>query len=627
MLVRRPSRPLLLCAVALCAALAGAALFARDAQPSTGETAGPPRLEAVEGVIAVQLRPGATLGDLARIELVTGGSVSRGYARSRIARITLPAGVDTNAVLEALRRDGRVEAANREFATELMVAPNDPGYANQWNLKNTANGIRAEAAWDVAPNRGQGVRVAVLDTGIAYENCVCPNGRFERAPDLAATTFVAPWDFVSNDVHANDDNGHGTLMSGVLAQDTNNGWRYAGVAPRASIMPVKVVNHGGQGSGTDLVEGIRYAVDNGADVISMSLAFPVLNPPPAGQTGCEDIVGLTDALDYAFSQGVVVVAASGNSGLNHVYCPAAYPSVISVGATTVSGTVAQYSNGGDALDVTAPGGDSNTRIVQEGYCDTWVQMYYSEQYDEFCPVQEFGTSLSTPHVAGIAALILGERPALTPGDVAQAIRASARDRGPAGWDSGFGWGIVDAYGAVLAAAPPPTATPTSTPEPTATLPPQPTPTPSCADGDADGMTDCYEALHACLDSEANDAEADPDADLLVNTAELAAGTDPCARDSDGDGCGDGKELGPSALQGGQRDPLSPWDFYDVTSDRRIDSKDLAAVRVRFNPFGGGPDVARWDRTMLVNAWAPGPPDGKIDAIDTALSRASFMHIC
>ena len=618
--------------VMICCAVVAAAAIGRSAHPKEGLAASSARsAEVVDGQLAVKLRPGATLGDLARIEAATGGRIERGYARSRVVRVRLSDGADEQAALAALRGDRAVAEANSEFVARLATAPDDPGYPAQWNLKNTANGVQAEAAWDAAPAKGQGVVVAILDTGVAYEACNCASGWYQPAPDLDGKTYVSPWDFVSNDARANDDNGHGTLVAGVLAQDTNNGWRNAGVAPNATIMPVKVINQGGSGNAADFVEGIYWAADHGADVINMSVVFQGTGLPDAQGNVCGEIVGLTAALDYAYASGAVLVAASGNDGTtaNHVYCPAAYPAMLSVGATTSTGSVAAYSNRGAALDVTAPGGDNAAKITQEGYCLSWVQMYVSKIYDSFCPMSDTGTSLAAPHVAGIAALLLGEDSTLAPAEVSQILRTHARDRGAAGFDEAYGWGIVDAYASVLAVVgPPPTPTATSTPPPTATPIPSATvtPNPCSPDSDGDGMPDCYESTRPCLNVAVADAALDADGDALTNGAEHGFGTAPCAADTDGDGCGDGVELGPEARFGGQRNPLSAWDFYDVTGDRRIDARDISAVRTRYATHAG-PELAYWDRSYGVAIWAPGPPNGAIDAVDLSLVRSAFGHVC
>ncbi|OGO46532.1 MAG: hypothetical protein A2W34_03615, partial [Chloroflexi bacterium RBG_16_64_32] len=341
---------------------------------------------------------------------------------SGLHRIAVPEGADVDRVLAAYRNSPLVEEAGRSLIARTSDAPNDTNYPYQWHLHNTEGGMWAEAAWSLSANRGQGVVVAVIDTGVGYEDYA----QFSQFPDLAATTFAAPRDFANNDAHANDDNGHGSHVTGTISQDTDNAYGVAGVAYNSTIMPLKALNYAGSGFDADVVEAIYYAVNSGADIISMSLAFPGTSYP------CTEIVGLNAALQFAYDSGVVVVAAAGNDGATSVTCPAAYPTVIAVGATGFDGQVVSYSNSGAALDITAPGGDPNADLNGDGFSDgvlqetfcydaTTMYLYYFlfgiNLYGDTCNVFYSGTSMATPHVAGTAALLLGEDPSLTPDQV------------------------------------------------------------------------------------------------------------------------------------------------------------------------------------------------------------------
>jgi subtilisin family serine protease len=372
--------------------------------------------------------------------------------------------VSRDELLAAFRRHPLVEDAGPGFIVRALEIPNDEDFIYQWHLHSTDGGMWADGAWDLAPNRGQGVVVAVIDTGVAYEDFNTTLGgfpqNFKRATDLSFTTFVAPWDFRNNDAHANDDHGHGTHVTGTIVQDTNNGVGGAGVAHASAIMPLKVLDYSGSGFADDLVEAIYYAVANGARVINMSLGFPETGTPDAQGNVCGEIVGLNAALDYAYSQGVVVVAAAGNDGGDTVLCPAAHPRVIAVAASGFDGQTSFYSNGGTTLDITAPGGDPSSdlnedgypdEVLQETFCNDWQTLLFLGSYDEFCNVFYSGTSMATPHVAGTAALLLGEVPALTPDEVRSHLTSAARDHGVTGWDPTYGWGLLDA-GAALASA-------------------------------------------------------------------------------------------------------------------------------------------------------------------------------
>jgi subtilisin family serine protease len=265
---------------------------------------------------------------------------------------------------------------------------------------------------------------------------------YEQAPDLGGTSFVGGWDFVNDDAHPNDDNGHGTHVTGTIAQTTNNGFGVAGVAFGVSVMPVKVLDAAGTGAYSWIADGIHYAVDNGADVISMSLG------------GASGSAILEEAVAYAYNNGVVVIAASGNDN-GAVGYPAAYDAyVIAVGATRYDETRAYYSNYGSSLDLVAPGGDLNVDQNGDGYGDGVLQNTFGDTTVDWAYWFYQGTSMATPHVSGVAALLLTRDPGLTPDEVRDVLQSTAEDLGAAGWDSTYGWGLVDAEAALRSLAEP-----------------------------------------------------------------------------------------------------------------------------------------------------------------------------
>jgi len=365
---------------------------------------------------------------------------------------------DISGVMAALAANKHVEYAEPNYVAYAdgipqYATPNDPFFNYQWNM----TALQMPAAWDVAT--GQGVTIAVLDTGVAFENYQA----FREAPDLASTTFTAGYDFVNADSHPNDDNGHGTHVAGTLAQSTNNGEGVAGVAYNAKIMPVKVLDSLGQGTYAGIIQGINYAVANGADIINLSLS---------GFSGSQ---ALQEAVDNARAQGVLVFAAAGNNG-GAVEYPAKYDSVIAVGAVRYDNSRAPYSNFGAELDVVAPGGDNTVDQNGDSFGDGIVQQtFHPGEINTFRYLFMAGTSMATPHVSGIAALLLEKDPSLTPDQLEAALKSTAIDLGPAGRDDEYGAGLVQAASALAAIGggtlPLPTATATS-------APPTATPTPS-----------------------------------------------------------------------------------------------------------------------------------------------------
>lgn len=425
--------------------------------------------------LVVKFRHGVTQTEIDGLNAVLGTTLLEHHSRSGLHRLGVAEGKNLDQALAGLRASSLVESVGFNYVVQALAMPNDPDYLPaQWNLFNSAGGIWAESAWDVSSNKGHGVVVAVIDTGVAYENY----GPYLQAPDLNKT-FVAPRNFVDASTHANDDNGHGTHIAGTIAQDTNNGLATAGIAFQASIMPIKILDWAGNGTITALDDAIYYAVDNGARVINLSLGIANTGRPDAAGEVCTEIVGLNPALQYAYDHNVVVVAAAGNEGVNLVNCPAAYPTVISVGATRYDGQRAYYSNGGDALDIVAPGGDmlvdqngdgEPDGILQVSFCndpgtmfDSWVTDGVS-LYGSFCTAMHAGTSMSAPHVSGTVALMLGENPSLTPESIGRYLHTTALDYGTVGWDSSYGWGLLNAGAAVAAVVAPPPPPPPPPPQ-------------------------------------------------------------------------------------------------------------------------------------------------------------------
>lgn len=273
-----------------------------------------------------------------------------------------------------------------------------PGPAQQlpWGVDR----IDADLLWP--SNTGAGVRVAVLDTGIDLDH-----------PDLVGN-IKGGFNAVNPHKKADDDNGHGTHVAGIIAA-ANNSIGVVGVAPSASLYAVKVLGASGSGYLSDIIEGLGWCADKGIQVVNMSLGTS------------SDVQSLHDAIAAAADRGIVLVAAAGNNGpgADTVLYPAKYPEVIAVAATDQTDAAAYFSSTGPAVELAAPGVNIYSTVKGGGYA------YMS------------GTSMATPHVSGTAALVI----AASYGNVRDRLCSTATDLGERGRDNVHGYGLVDADGA------------------------------------------------------------------------------------------------------------------------------------------------------------------------------------
>ncbi|MBU0685610.1 MAG: S8 family serine peptidase [Candidatus Thermoplasmatota archaeon] len=333
------------------------------------------------------------------------------------------AGMDDRLVSSLAEVPG-VLSISSEVKVHSLFTPNDPSISlRQWGLDT----VNAFEAWDIT--RGtHDVVVGVLDTGIDWNHPDIAANMWNDSEGYHGYNFIAgnriPMDDNTNGYDdlgkyvANTYTYHGTHVAGVIGAVANNNIGIAGMA-QVLLMAVKVMNDSGEGTDSTVASGIRWAVDHGADVVTMSL----------GVDGASTV--LRNAINYATGNGVVTVAASGNSGSSYISYPAAYPSVIAVGAIDSTNRRASFSNFGDGLDVMAPGvGIYSTRGGGDGYHDL------------------SGTSTAAPYVAGVVALMLSVNPALTTAEVGSVINSTASDISMTGYDTATGWGIVDAFTAV-----------------------------------------------------------------------------------------------------------------------------------------------------------------------------------
>lgn len=368
----------------------------------------------VPGQILVKTRAGATETQLQSSLRRHAGVQQRVLMRQAIRVIKL-AEADAEALLETLRRDPTIEFAERDYLAEAALLPNDPSAQNgsQWHLAK----IQSPAAWN--STTGSNIIVAVLDSGVNFQH-----------PDLAAN-LLPGYDFVWDDTDPTDDFGHGTAVAGAAAAIGNNGIGGAGVAYGAKILPVKVMDAMGYAAYSAIADGIRYAVDHGARIINLSIA------------GSAASSTLQSAVDYAWSNNVVVVAAAGNNANTTPQYPAACAHVLAVSATTAGDTRAAFSSYGSHLALAAPGENilTTSRSLANPYTTS------------------SGTSLASPIVAASAALVASANRGLAADQIAALLEQTADDLGPTGFDTSFGYGRLNAARAVAAAlsftSPPP----------------------------------------------------------------------------------------------------------------------------------------------------------------------------
>ena len=310
--------------------------------------------------------------------------------------------------------------------TRLPV--DDPMFKLQWHMEQ----IHAPEAWTTT--RGEGTVVAVIDTGVAYKDADGVRG----LPDLNNTGFVEGESFIDGLPKGLDDHAHGSHVAGTIAQSTNNGIGVTGVAFGAKIMPLKVLSKDGRGAVPGIANAIRYAADHGAHVINMSLGGPLPSRV------------LAKAIEYAHKKGVVTVCAAGNERRSRVGYPAANKFSIAVSATDYGRELTHYSNWGSDIDVAAPGGDTRADKNGDGQPDGVLQNTIRigrPMENDYLWFQ--GTSMASPHAAGVAALIVSSG-VTNPDEVERVMKATAVHPKKVKWDDRFGAGIVDAQAAVSA---------------------------------------------------------------------------------------------------------------------------------------------------------------------------------
>jgi serine protease len=433
----------------------------------------------LRGSVIVKFKDDAASGaPVAASKQVEGEIVSRSsWADFDI--VDIPTDADPEAAAATLRARPDVEYAQPRYLNHAMSKPNDTLYPNQWNFP----AIDMERAWDIQPGASSNIIVAVLDSGMAFKTTTIQyrstfsyrltaggplypalgtvNVPFAAAPELGESgspRFVAPRDFIWNDDLPVDLDSHGTHVAGTVGQLTNNNSGTAGMAYNVRLMPVKIIQalwdevFGSPFEGTDdvVARGIRYAADNGAKVINLSIGREDGGAAPA----------VADAMRYAVDKGAFIAVAAGNAraeGNQPNRLAQSAPTLdgmVAVGAVGRTLDLAFYSTTGSYVELAAPGGDQRAGGNTAGILQQTLDLDLLETYDR--PVAQYGppradsfgyyyfqgTSMATPHVSGFAALLM-QQGITSPAAIEAAMKQFATDRGPIGRDDSYGYGLIN----------------------------------------------------------------------------------------------------------------------------------------------------------------------------------------
>ena len=427
----------------------------------------------LRGSVIVKFRPGTS--PLAQGAMLTSvaGSATTDLSDADFDIVSIDRDADPEAVARRLDAQPDVEYAQARYRVRPLFVPNDPLYTQQWNYPM----LDMERAWDINPGAASSLTVAILDSGVAYRNIslrfsttpVRLDGvlfpslgnidvPFAAAPELGPSDrFVAPRDFIWDDTTPVDMDGHGTHVAGTIGQVTNNSVGVAGMAFNVRLMPVKVIDgfwdayFGSPFVGTDdvVARGVRYAVDNGAKVLNMSI----------GRTGPPAPV-VQEAIAYAVSRGAFVSVAAGNEFQdgNPVERVAEFApqidGMVAVAAVGRDRARAVYSSTGPYVELAAPGGDfsrggATSMVLQQTYDSTFVDTYVdgpsrfrAPRFDVFGYIRYQGTSMAAPHVSGFAAMLM-QQGITSPAAIEAAMKRYATDIGASGRDNEYGFGLIN----------------------------------------------------------------------------------------------------------------------------------------------------------------------------------------
>jgi subtilisin family serine protease len=304
-----------------------------------------------------------------------------------------------------LEMSGAFNYVERDYVAHSAGAPNDPSFRSEWHLA----AIHAADAWNITTG-APGAPIAIIDSGIDATH-----------PDLA-DRITTGWNFLSGSADTSDVFGHGTAVAGTAAAATNNGIGVAGVSWNNPIMPLVVLNANDSATYSDIARAIIFAADRGVRIINVSVS------------GTQPSMTLQNAINYAWSKGSIVFAAAGNGGSEAPSYPAGCSNVVAVAATDATESHAPFSNYGSWITLAAPGKDILTTTRGGGYA------------------QWYGTSFAAPIVASVAALVLSIQPLMSNPDLVSLLERTSDDLGAPGFDPLYGWGRVNAYRALSAAA-------------------------------------------------------------------------------------------------------------------------------------------------------------------------------
>jgi len=397
------------------------------------------KVSVVADEILVKFKPGVKIETIDKSNKKLEGQIKKKIEKIDVHCIKIPPHKTVLEMIEKYKKDPNVEYAEPNYIRKAYILPNDQDCteSKQWGIFK----IEAPQAWETETGSSN-IIIAIVDSGVDYTHLdlnnyiwlnddpvdTIDNDGNGKIDDYLGWDFVGPdWQTPAEDNDPMDVKNHGTLCAGIASAETNNTIGIAGVSWNSKIMVVRVLDNVGYSDDSIIASGIVYAADEGANIINLSLG------------GAGSSITLEDAVDYAYNEGCLLVAASGNSNSSSVDYPAAYDNVVAVGATNKNDERCDVSdwgydlegnprgsNYGEELDVVAPGDNIHSTLLGGGYGD------------------DSGTSMATPFVAGLAALIWSHNPSLTNSDVRDIIRSCADDIPPGGWDKYTGYGRINA---------------------------------------------------------------------------------------------------------------------------------------------------------------------------------------